>query len=654
MSTYDDQSGSGPEPSRSDGTTPSNPYGQYGDAAATSRFAVPDRSSDATDPARQGGEAGAAAGQSEDANAPRTLDTGGHAGWARPDKQAGYGTDAFGAQGSSGNPGSSTAMPYGAAADGMAAGTPNTAAREASGRAGADGGTGRANLDPYAAAGAGYGSSGSANPYTTGSAYGSGNTGSNPYTAGADAPATHTGGPYTSAPATPAGYDFSRSSAASTSSMASNTYPGEVGADRTTAQSYDRSQPYDTLQPMSAVGTVPDAGGERRERRRGPGWGGVILTSVLVALLACGGTFAALRLTGQPVADPTSPDTAPTAIATGSTTQTVTTSGTTPDWEAVTAAVSNAVVSITVKVADGTAVGSGVVYDADGHILTNHHVVSTASRIQVTLADGRIYEARLTGSDPATDLAVVQLENSPSDLTVAQFGDSSTLVAGQDVMAIGNPLGLSSTATTGIISALDRPVVTTQEDQGDGSTPGLPGGDQGGGQDTRGAQTYTNAVQIDAAINPGNSGGPLFDETGAVIGITSSIAQLGAQASGSIGIGFAIPSNLATKVAAQLISTGSATHAYLGLSAGDGGGTADGVTRAGALVMAVEADSPAAKAGIKENDVITAIDGKATNQGAALTGFVRQHSANDQVTLTVLRDGQQMEIPVTLSERKDT
>ncbi|WP_017195654.1 S1C family serine protease [Actinomyces massiliensis] len=455
--------------------------------------------------------------------------------------------------------------------------------------------------------------------------------------------------PYTAAPQTPAGYSFARSSSAPAAG------PGMPGG-----APGDQSPSYPIAAPPMPASVASAASAGSNDRRRGPGWGGVIVTSAVVALLACAGTASGLHYfgAGSPMTASTA---APTAIATGSTTQTVSSTGTAPDWEAVTAAVSNAVVSITVEQGQGTAVGSGVVYDSSGHIVTNNHVVGGASRIQVTLADGRIYNANLTGTDSATDLAVIALENPPSDLTVAQIGDSAGLVTGQDVMAIGNPLGLSSTATTGIISALDRPVVTTQE-EGEPSD-GSSGNNQRdpnrrlAPDDKKSSQVFTNAIQIDAAINPGNSGGPLFDETGTVIGITSSIASTGSSSSeqaGSIGIGFAIPSNLAKKVADQLISTGTATHAYIGVTIGNGGGTAGGVTRAGAEVGSVESGSPAEAAGLKEGDVITAIDGKPTREGSALTGFVRQYSADDQVTLTVIRDGEELQTPVTLSERKDT
>ncbi|WP_159717064.1 S1C family serine protease [Actinomyces marmotae] len=461
---------------------------------------------------------------------------------------------------------------------------------------------------------------------------------------------------YTSAPTAPAGYDFGPGS-----------QPGHYPT--TDAFAAPTTDAFAAPPAMSAVdGGAPVPAAPTKERR-GPGWGSMIAMTVAAALLASGGTFAAFRHDTDGASTPKSAGSSPTAVATGSTTQTVTSQGTTPDWQAVTAAVSNSVVSITVSVGNSGAVGSGVIYDSKGHILTNQHVVAGASKIMVTLADGRIYGAEVTGTDASTDLAVIKLKDAPSDLTVAQIGDSDSLATGQGVMAIGNPLGLSSTVTTGIISALDRPVVTTREDTGDpskGSDPSQQGpqsGDLGGllnnlfdrGKNPT-SQVYTNAIQIDAAINPGNSGGPLFDGSGKVIGITSSIASTGRSGSsgekaGSIGIGFAIPVKLAQKVADQLIATGSASHAYLGVSIGDGGAEADGVLRAGAEVGSVEQGSPAANAGVKQGDVITAINGKKTNQAAALTGFVRQYSAGDEVTLTVIRGGKSQEIKVTLAEK---
>ena len=420
---------------------------------------------------------------------------------------------------------------------------------------------------------------------------------------------THLGSPYASVPTTPGGY---------------------APAGAPAGESFD----------AASKATGADSGTKRR--RRGPGWFALVASVLVASLLGAGGAVTAVRYMDARGGHASShSSTAPTAIATGSTTKTVNSAGQAPDWEAVSAAVSNAVVSIAVATDRGEALGSGVIFDKEGHIITNNHVVAGASKIQVTLADGRVYDAETTGTDPATDLAVIQLKNAPDNLTVAQLGDSDKLATGQDVMAIGNPLGLSSTVTTGIISALDRPVVNSQNEDG-----------------SSGSAVYTNAIQIDAAINPGNSGGPLFDEKGQVIGITSSIATMSRSSSeggsGSIGIGFAIPVKLADKVAKQLIKSGTATHAYLGVTLDTAGATADGEKRGGAKITSVESGSPADKAGLKTNDVVIAIDGKTTAQGSALTGYVRQYSANDKVKLTVIRDSKKQDIDVTLAERKDS
>ena len=424
---------------------------------------------------------------------------------------------------------------------------------------------------------------------------------------------THLGSPYTSVPTTPGGYAPAGAPAGESFYAASKPAGTESGA----------------------------------KKRRGPGWFALVASVLVASLLGAGGAVGAIKALDARDGGASQRSTAaPTAIATGSTTKTVNSAGQAPDWEAVSAAVSNAVVSIGVVTDRGEALGSGVIFDKEGHIITNNHVVAGASQIQVTLADGRVYEAETTGTDPATDLAVIQLKDAPDNLTVAQLGDSDKLTTGQDVMAIGNPLGLSSTVTTGIISALDRPVVNSQ-------------GEDGSGGRSSSSAVYTNAIQIDAAINPGNSGGPLFDEKGRVIGITSSIATMsrsggGEGGSGSIGIGFAIPVKLADKVAKQLIKSGTATHAYLGVTLDTAGATADGEKRAGAKITSVEGGSPADKAGLKKDDVVIAIDGKTTAQGSALTGYVRQYSANDKVKLTVIRDSKKQDIDVTLAERKDS
>jgi len=305
-----------------------------------------------------------------------------------------------------------------------------------------------------------------------------------------------------------------------------------------------------------------------------------------------------------------------------------------PDWQKVSAAVQASVVAITVTTADGSAQGSGVIIDDSGHIVTNNHVVSGAQgKVSVTLTDGRILQATVVGTDPTTDLAVIKLDDAPSGLVPAAIGDSAAVVVGEPVMAVGNPLGLANTVTTGIVSAVDRPVSTQGENGGEG--------------------TVTNAIQVDAAVNPGNSGGPLFDAQGRVIGINSSIATLSSE-SGSIGLGFAIPSNLVKNVAAQLISSGTAKHAFLGVTLNDGTATADGVTRAGAVVESVSDGSPAAAAKLVKGDVVVAINDKPVGGAESLTAYVRSLASGDDAKLTIVRDGKALDVTVTLATREDT
>lgn len=303
-----------------------------------------------------------------------------------------------------------------------------------------------------------------------------------------------------------------------------------------------------------------------------------------------------------------------------------------PDWQRVAAAVQASVVAIEVQTQSGGGQGSGVIIDDDGHVLTNNHVVSGAQgNVRVTLTDGRMLEGEVVGTDASTDLAVVRLLDAPDDLQAAALGDSDDVTVGDPVMAVGNPLGLANTVTTGIVSAVDRPVST---------------------QEVGGESAVTNAIQIDAAVNPGNSGGPLFDATGRVVGITSSIATL-SQASGSIGLGFAIPVNLTKNIASQLIADGQAEHAFLGVSLSDGTATADGVTRRGAVVESVSDGSPAAAGGVQAGDVIVAIGEDAVGGAESLTAFVRSMASGDDATLTVVRDGRAVELDVTLATRPD-
>ena len=308
-------------------------------------------------------------------------------------------------------------------------------------------------------------------------------------------------------------------------------------------------------------------------------------------------------------------------------------SGTAVDWTAVAKEVSDSVVAIDVATSDGEAKGSGVVISDKGYIATNNHVISGAQQIQVTLASGAVYSAKVVGTDTTTDLAVIKLDNPPSDLKVAEFADSDNLAVGEAVMAIGNPLGYDDTATTGIVSALNRPVTVTDDDNN---------------------AIVTNAVQIDAAINPGNSGGPTFNAAGQVIGINSSIASTASSSgtAGSIGIGFAIPSNLVKRVANEIIDNGSVKHVVLGITIKSSSVEADGVTRGCAQVQAVTDGGPASKAGVKAGDSIVAFNGKAVNNNYSLLGYVRAAAMGDKVKLTVVRGGNTMDLEVTLDQEE--
>ncbi|MDR2382007.1 MAG: trypsin-like peptidase domain-containing protein [Bifidobacteriaceae bacterium] len=314
--------------------------------------------------------------------------------------------------------------------------------------------------------------------------------------------------------------------------------------------------------------------------------------------------------------------------------------GESPQWNLVAQAVQPTVVAI--KVAAGTyseAQGSGVIINSDkGYVVTNNHVVADAAgAIQIMLSDGRIFEAEPLGTDPSTDLAVLELRNPPSDLVEAELGNSDAVVVGEPVMAVGNPLGLDNTATTGIVSALNRPVVT----EASGATSGSQ-------------EVVTNAIQVDAAVNPGNSGGPLFNAKGQVIGINSSIAAMPSESgtAANIGLAFAIPSNLVANVAGQLVENGVAVHPFLGVTANDTTVEIDGVTRAGAEIYKVEVGTPAEQVGLKKGDVIVAVDGNPVNGMISLTAWIRSYNPGDQVVLTVVQGGRAVDLDATLTTRE--
>ena len=291
------------------------------------------------------------------------------------------------------------------------------------------------------------------------------------------------------------------------------------------------------------------------------------------------------------------------------------------------------VVSISVSASDGSGTGSGFFLSSDGYVLTNNHVVeaaATSGTISVAISTGKKYTAKIVGRDSSYDLAVLKID--VTGAPTLQLGDSEKVAVGDAVIAIGSPLGLAGTVTSGIISAKNRPVTT-----GTGS----------------GESSFINALQTDAAINPGNSGGPLVDATGAVVGVNSAIASLGSSAggqSGSIGLGFAIPINQAKKTAEQLIKTGSATYPIMGIAVDTR------YTGTGALISSeangVTDGGPADKAGLKAGDLILEIDGVEINTSDELIVAIRSRNVGDKVKIKYKRNAITREVSVTLAASK--
>jgi S1-C subfamily serine protease len=291
--------------------------------------------------------------------------------------------------------------------------------------------------------------------------------------------------------------------------------------------------------------------------------------------------------------------------------------------------------------------GSGFVYDNNGHIITNNHVVNGGGRLDVTFLDGTVYRASLLGSDPFTDLAVLYVQDVPADkLVPLPLADSAKIRVGEQVAAIGNPFGLSGSMSAGIVSGLGR-LIPSQE---------------------AGSFSIPDVIQTDAPINPGNSGGPLLNMRGEVIGINSAIFSTTGQFAG---VGFAIPANTMAKVVPSLITSGSFTHPWLGVSGTD---MTPGIAQAlgldeprGFLVVDVVAGSPADKAGIQGGDQETTVDGRPIQLGGdvivsmdgkqvrkiddILVYLQREKNAGDELKLTVLRDGNLQEITATLAAR---
>jgi len=283
------------------------------------------------------------------------------------------------------------------------------------------------------------------------------------------------------------------------------------------------------------------------------------------------------------------------------------------------------VVTVKIDTADASGNGSGFVIDRAGHILTNNHVVSGATgagEITIEFVDGATLPARIVGRDASYDLAVLAVDQ--IDLTPLEWGRSADVVVGDGVIAVGAPLGLEATVTSGIVSALNRPVTAV-------------GGDE---------RSFINAIQTDAAINPGNSGGPLLDMSGRVVGINSAIARdPGSGSGGNIGVGFAIPSDQAAKTAQQLIATGKAEHPIIGVKLDSQyGGEGARIAAPGGVSPGTTAES----AGLQDGDVVVQFEGKKVAGANQLVVAIRAKNVGDTVRLTVRREGQTVEITLTL------
>lgn len=389
----------------------------------------------------------------------------------------------------------------------------------------------------------------------------------------------------------------------------------------------------------ASAGTESQAAGTPETRRKagkrvGPA---VFVTSLVAAGLLGGGAAAgAATLWGTP---------ARTASSAQAAQYTPVIVNNTASVNAVTAAAQKAspsVVTISASSGSSGGTGSGIILDADGHILTNTHVVTLdgqaqAAAIEVRTSDGKVYAATVVGTDPLSDLAIIKI--TAPGLVPATLGDSGAVKVGDTAIAIGAPLGLSGTVTDGIVSAVDRTIETESSAASSSS---------GAGQDS----ISINVIQTDAAINPGNSGGALTNTQGEIIGVNVAIASAGSSSSsaqsGNIGVGFSIPINVAKRVAQEIIATGAATHGQLGLSVQDKASGTSSEFTTGAEVAAVTPGSAAANAGLKVGDVVTALAGHPVTDASELTAAAREQAAGTTVKITFQRDGQDQEADITL------
>ena len=425
------------------------------------------------------------------------------------------------------------------------------------------------------------------------------------------------------------------------------------GATTPTGQAFGpaATDAHPTLAMPSSTSTAP------RKKSSVPRVAALLVAAALVGGGAgLGGTYAGLNLWGG----------SNTSAASGPSAITVNNPDSVNNTSAVAAKVVPSVVTISATAGQSGGTGSGVILSQDGYVLTNTHVVtldgqSGSAKISVTTSDGKVYSAKVVGTDPTYDLAVIKLDNA-SGLTPIEWADSSKLNVGDNAIAIGAPLDLPNTVTTGIVSALNRSIqVASSAAPSDGTDqqqqePGQESPfrfDFGQGQEQQSAnQTIKIAViQTDAAINPGNSGGALVNNEGKLIGINVAIASAGGSSSGgqsgNIGVGFSIPSDIAKRISQEIIDNGSATHGLLGASVQDAA-SIQGATTTGAYIADVSSGGAAQAAGLQKGDVITKVDGIPVTNSIDLTAQVRALAAGSKAEITYNRSGQEKTAEVTL------
>ncbi len=419
-------------------------------------------------------------------------------------------------------------------------------------------------------------------------------------------------------------------------------------------------------QPTLPLGGAPTsaptltAPGEKKKSGAGKVAGLIVAAALVGGAAGLGGAYAGVTLFAPTVTSP----------ASGPSTVTVNNDDSVNQTTAIAAKVVPSVVTISASSGSGGGTGSGVVLTEDGYVVTNTHVVTldgatSDAVIRVTTSDGKVYDATIVGTDPTYDLAVIKLKDAEG-LTPIEFADSSDLNVGDQTVAVGAPLGLSNTVTSGIVSALNRSIEIASSAAPEGDSEQEPqeqapeGGQdspfffdfgQGQGQQQSAESIKIAVIQTDAAINPGNSGGALVDGDGKLIGINVAIASAGNSSgqAGSIGVGFAIPSNVVERITDEIIETGAATHGLLGAMVQDAANV-EGSTFTGAYIAEATAGGAAAAGGLREGDVVTQFNGVPVTDATDLTAQVRAAAAGSKATVTYIRDGKSATTEVTLGE----